>query len=82
MFQAICSFTASSPDQLTLLLGDSVHVREECDGKLLIENYLRFDEVLIILEWYFGSLANKPQISGIFPKSFVYLKPVIVDNNQ
>jgi hypothetical protein len=32
-FQAICSFTASSPDQLTLLLGDSVHVREECDGK-------------------------------------------------
>jgi hypothetical protein len=30
---AICSFTASSPDQLSLLLGDSVHVREECDGK-------------------------------------------------
>ncbi len=33
IFQAICSFPASSPDQLTLLLGDSVHVREECDGK-------------------------------------------------
>ncbi len=32
-FQAICSFTASSPDQLSLLLGDGVHVREECDGK-------------------------------------------------
>jgi hypothetical protein len=31
--QAICSFTASAPDQLTLSLGDSVHVREECDGK-------------------------------------------------
>ncbi|CAF4437951.1 unnamed protein product, partial [Adineta steineri] len=50
---AICSFTASSPDQLSLLLGDSVHVREECD------------------ELYFGSLANKPQVSGIFPKSFI-----------
>ncbi|CAF0752403.1 unnamed protein product [Rotaria sp. Silwood1] len=61
---AICSFNASSPDQLSLLLGDSVHVREECD------------------EWYFGSLANKPQVSGIFPKSFIHLKPVIVDNNQ
>jgi len=31
--QAISSFTGSSPDQLSLLLGDSVHVREECDGK-------------------------------------------------
>ena len=31
-FSAICSFTASSPDQLSLLLGDSVHVREEYDG--------------------------------------------------
>ncbi len=38
--------------------------------------------MLGILEWYFGSLANNPQISGIFPKNFVYLKPVIVDNNQ
>ncbi|CAF3676261.1 unnamed protein product [Rotaria socialis] len=61
---AICSFTASSPDQLSLLLGDGVHVREECD------------------EWYFGSLASNSQVSGIFPKIFVHLKPVIVDNNQ
>jgi hypothetical protein len=32
-FKAICSFTGSSPDQLSLLLGDSIHVREECEGK-------------------------------------------------
>lgn len=31
-FAAICSFSASSPDQLSLFLGDGVHVREECDG--------------------------------------------------
>ncbi|CAF4510410.1 unnamed protein product, partial [Rotaria magnacalcarata] len=33
-------------------------------------------------EWYFGSLASNSQVSGIFPKIFVHLKPVIVDNNQ
>ena len=32
VYLAICSFTASLPDQLSLLLGDSVHVREACDG--------------------------------------------------
>lgn len=37
---------------------------------------------MILIEWYYGSLANKPHQSGIFPKNFVYLKPVIVDNNQ
>jgi len=80
--QAISSFTASSPDQLSLLLGDSVHVREECDGKLQCENNFRNQKAFFILEWYFGSLANKPQVSGIFPKNFIHLKPVIVDNNQ
>ena len=40
LFEAICSFTASSPDQLSLLLGDSVHIREECDGKYYYKKYL------------------------------------------
>ena len=80
MLKAICSFTASSPDQLSLLLGDSVHIREECDGELLLDTLKR--KFFTLLEWYYGSLANKPQQSGIFPKSFIHLKPVIVNNNQ
>ncbi|CAF1021225.1 unnamed protein product, partial [Didymodactylos carnosus] len=59
-----CSFSASSNDQLSLLLGDAVYIKEECD------------------EWYYGCLANNPQIDGIFPKSFVHTKTVVVENNQ
>ncbi|XP_047666216.1 dedicator of cytokinesis protein 3 isoform X1 [Tachysurus fulvidraco] len=58
----ICSFRGSLPHGLSLEIGETVQILEQCEG------------------WFRGFSTRKPNVQGIFPASYVYLRKAVVTN--
>lgn len=88
MVLAVYNWRGDTRYGLPLEIGDTLHILEECAGNkdnfqesiiavvVVVINFLQH----LVLGWYRGFSTKNRAVKGIFPSSYIHLKPCKIEN--